>query len=417
MFPHESPVPAAIYTVSDLTAYIRALLESNENLMDVWVAGEISNLSQPKSGHVYFTLKDINASLRCVIWREQAWRLKGALRDGMAVEAHGYISVYEQDGQYQLYVDGLRAAGEGLLYQEFLRLKEALEAEGLFDPQRKRPLPPFPNVIGIVTSPTGAALQDMLNTLSERYPLARVVLAPVAVQGEDAPPQIVNAIRALNALNQEIRPDVIILARGGGSLEDLWAFNDERVVRAVAASQAPLISGVGHETDFTLADFAADLRAPTPTGAAVLATPHVQEMAAELNGWAARLQQAAREILNQHKLQLANGAQRLERQSPVWRVRQGRQYVDGLNQRFLLLGSHYLKSAQARLLNLRERLDGLDPVRVLRRGYALIQDAQGALVTSIKQVKLGQDVAVQVADGSFDAQVQRVSEKIKRETG
>ncbi len=395
-----------VYSVSDLTAYIRALLESNENLMDVWVAGEISNLSQPKSGHVYFTLKDINAALRCVIWREQAWRLKGALRDGMAVEAHGYISVYEQGGQYQLYVDGLRAAGEGLLYQEFLRLKAALEAEGLFDPGRKRPLPPLPNVIGIVTSPTGAALQDMLNTLRARYPLAQVVLAPAAVQGEDAPPQIVAAIQRLNL---EIQPDVIILARGGGSLEDLWAFNDERVVRAVAASRAPLISGVGHETDFTLSDFAADLRAPTPTGAAVLATPDAADLHADLSASALRLRQAAGERLSRFSLDLAERARRLERQSPEWRVRQGMQYLDGLHQRLLLLESHALKSRRARLAAYDERLESLDPARVLRRGYALIEDEKGLLVTSIEQVKLGQEINARVADGSMGARVQWIS--------
>ncbi len=406
MFSSESAIPVTIYTVSDLTAYIRAVLESNENLMDIWVSGEISNLSQPKSGHVYFTLKDINASLRCVIWREQAWRLKGALRDGMAVEAHGYISVYEQGGQYQLYVDGLRAAGEGLLYQEFLRLKEALETEGLFDPQRKRPLPPLPAVIGIVTSPTGAALQDMLNTLRSRYPLAQVVLSPAAVQGEEAPLQIVDA---LDRLNRQIHPDVIIVARGGGSLEDLWAFNDERVVRAVSASAAPVVSGVGHETDFTLTDFAADLRAPTPTGAAVLATPDAADLAADLDGRAANLKQSVRELLTGQNLELAGLRQRLERQSPAWRVRQGMQYLDGLNQRLLLLGNHFMKSKQAQLLNLRERLDGLDPARVLRRGYALVQDANGALISSVKQVKLGQEVAVRVADGTFDAQVGHIS--------
>jgi len=413
MLTFETGQSPPVYSVSDLTAYIRALLESNENLMDVWVAGEISNLSQPKSGHVYFTLKDINAALRCVIWREQAWRLKGALRDGMAVEAHGYISVYEQGGQYQLYVDGLRAAGEGLLYQEFLRLKAELEAEGLFDPWRKRPLPPLPNVIGIVTSPTGAALQDMLNTLRARYPLAQVVLAPAAVQGEDAPPQIVAAIQRLNL---EIQPDVIILARGGGSLEDLWAFNDERVVRAVAASRVPLISGVGHETDFTLSDFAADLRAPTPTGAAVLATPDAADLRADLNASALRLRQAAGERLSRFSIDLTEKKHRLERQSPEWRVRQGMQYLDGLHQRLLLLGSHALKSRRARLAAYDERLESLDPARVLRRGYALIQDEKGLLVTSIEQVKLGQEINARVADGSMGARVQWISRSEKEET-
>jgi exodeoxyribonuclease VII large subunit len=405
MFSHEFGLPASIYTVSDLTAYIRALMESNENLMDIWVAGEISNLSQPKSGHIYFTLKDVNASLRCVIWRDQAWRLKGAIRDGMSVEAHGYISVYEQGGQYQLYVDGLRAAGEGQLYQEFLRLKAELEAEGLFDEERKRPIPRYPRRIGIVTSPTGAALQDMLNTLRGRYPLAEVMIAPAAVQGDDAPAQIVHAIEALNRI---VKPDVILVARGGGSLEDLWAFNDERVVRAVAASQAPIISGVGHETDFTLADFAADLRAPTPTGAAVLAVPNVSDLAAELNGWALRLQQGALETLNRSAVALNEKVHRLERQSPLWQVRQGRQYLDGLGQRLQLHMRHDLRNRRAALNHFGERLTGLDPAHILKRGYALVKDSGGSLITSAKQVKLGQEIAVQLYDGMLDAQVQQV---------
>lgn len=187
-------IPVSVYTVSDLNAYIRALLESNENLMDIWVSGEVSNLSQPRSGHIYFTLKDENAQVRCVVWRNQAMRMAGAVRDGMMVEAHGAVGVYESGGQYQLIIDGIRAAGEGHLYQEFLRLKEALEKEGLFDPDRKRPLPEFPNTIGIVTSATGAALQDMLNTLRGRYPLAKVVLAPASVQGNAAPLEIVSAL-------------------------------------------------------------------------------------------------------------------------------------------------------------------------------------------------------------------------------
>lgn len=405
MFSNESGFQVNIYTVSDLTAYVRALLESNENLMDIWVAGEISNLSQPKSGHVYFTLKDINASLRCVIWREHAWRLKGALRDGMAVEAHGHISVYEQGGQYQLYVDGIRAAGEGLLYQEFLRLKAELEAEGLFDPERKRSLPRLPQTIGIVTSPTGAALQDMLNTLRERCPMAQVILAPAAVQGENAPPQIIAGIQSLNEV---IKPDVIIVGRGGGSLEDLWAFNDEGVVRAVSASHAPVISGVGHETDFTLTDFAADLRAPTPTGAAVSAVPHIMDLEAELNGFALRLQQSMETTLSQASFELTERAHRLDRQSPAWNVRQGMQHVDTLDQRFTMLMAHYLKSQHNLLLSAESRLTNLDPTRILKRGYALIQNEKGEFIKTIKQVKLEQNLSVRVTDGAFTASVKDI---------
>ena len=409
MFAEESNFQIDIYSVSDITAYIRAVLESNENLMDVWVSGEISNLSRPKSGHVYFTLKDVNASLRCVIWRDQAGRLKDALRDGMAVEAHGYISVYEQGGQYQLYVDGMRAAGEGLLYQEFLRLKAALEAEGLFDIERKRPLPRLPKTIGIVTSPTGAALQDMLNTLRTRYPLAEVVLSPATVQGEDAPPQIVAAIEALNRV---VQPDVILVARGGGSLEDLWAFNDERVVRAVAASQAPVISGVGHETDFTLTDFAADLRAPTPTGAAVAAAPDKADLLAELAGWELRLRQDTHDILNQLTLDLNEYGNRLERQSPVWRVREGMQTMDAFGQRLNRQMAFYLKTQHTILKTIDGRLAALDPAQILKRGYALVQAEDGSFIKSVEQVKLGQDITVQVADGSIDANVEKVK-KVK----
>src|SRR5512134_3474560 len=256
------------WTVSKLTFYIRKLLEENETLQDVWVQGEISNLSRPASGHVYFTLKDANASLKCVMWKTSATRLSLSLRDGMAVEVHGKIGIYEPQGQYQLYADQIRPVGEGALYQEFMRLKSMLEAEGLFDPGRKRPVPELPRKIGIVTSATGAALRDMLNTLRRRLPVVEVLLAPSAVQGVEAPPALVKAIQSLVMQS----PDVILMARGGGSIEDLWAFNDERVVRAVANSPVPIICGVGHETDFTLCDFAADLRAPTPTAAAELAT-------------------------------------------------------------------------------------------------------------------------------------------------
>ena len=244
-------------SVTELTHYLRDLLENDEVLQDVWVQGEISNLSQPTSGHKYFTLKDGAAALKCVIWRSSAMRIRFAMQNGMAIEAHGAISLYERDGQYQLYVDGIRPAGEGLLFAQFMRLKAALEAEGLFDEERKRPLPVRPARIGIVTSPTGAALQDMLNTLRMRYPLVEVVLSPCAVQGDAAPMEIVKALRCLY---EQAKPDVIIMARGGGSLEDLWAFNDELVVRAVAASPIPVITGIGHETDFTLCDFVSDAR-------------------------------------------------------------------------------------------------------------------------------------------------------------
>lgn len=400
-----SALTRQVYSVADLTAYIRAVLESNENLANVWVSGEISNLSCPASGHIYFTLKDASASLRCVIWREQARRLSAALRDGMAVEAHGAVSVYEQGGQYQLYVDGLRAAGEGLLYQEFLRLKAKLELEGLFDEERKRLLPRLPKIVGVVTSGTGAAFQDILNTLRARCPLVEVILAPVPVQGESAPALIAAAIEALNF---SVKPDVIIVGRGGGSLEDLWAFNDEHVVRAVAASQAPVISGVGHETDFTLTDFAADLRAPTPTGAAVLAVPDITDLNTELQSYVLQLSQLARDEIDTHRYELAEDAHRLESLSPRWQVQQGMQRLDDLSLRLAAGIKTGLRTEAARLASIGGRMAALDPQNVLRRGYALVRDESGALVASILKVKLGQTVNVLLHDGSFDGSVKGI---------
>lgn len=404
-----SPSPLPVYSVSDLTAYIRAVLESNENLANVWVSGEISNLSRPGSGHIYFTLKDPNASLRCVIWREQARHLSGVLRDGMAVEAHGSISVYEQGGQYQLYVDGLRAAGDGLLYQEFLRLKAKLEAEGLFDEERKRAIPRLPRLIGVVTSPTGAAFQDMLNTLRARCPMVEVVLAPAAVQGDAAPAQIATALASLNL---HVQPDVIIVGRGGGSLEDLWAFNDERVVRAVAASQAPVISGVGHETDFTLTDFAADLRAPTPTGAAVMAVPDRQDLQAEQDSLNMRLFQDVMDVIDKNHYELRGFSHRLDQVSPRWQLLQGMQRLDEMSIRLTASMRNVLRSESARIRSFEARLKALDPRQVLNRGYALVRGVNGELITSLQQVKLDSDVDVRLKDGSFGA---RVTKKVAKE--
>ncbi len=395
-------LPTLSLTVSQLNMYLRELMDSDEVLRNVWVQGEISNLSRPTSGHIYFTLKDQNASLRCVIWRSTALRIRADLQNGLAIEAHGAVSVYERDGNYQLYVDTLRLGGEGRLLQEFLRLKARLESEGLFAIERKRPIPERPRRIGIVTSASGAALQDILNTLRRRYPLAEVILAPSAVQGEEAPAQLVAALRALNRL---VQPDVILLARGGGSLEDLWAFNDERVVRAVAASQAPVISGVGHETDFTLADFAADLRAPTPTAAAVLATPDVAELRSALSGWIARLVNGLRQRLEDERDSLMVSRQRLERSSPLRRVQDERQRLDTLQATGQRILGHRLALERARLEGLRTRLVALNPAAVLGRGYALVAAADGQLVRSVDQVKPGESLQVQVSDGNFGAVV------------
>jgi exodeoxyribonuclease VII large subunit len=399
--------PTTAISVSELTRYVRSLLEGDDFLQDVWVQGEISNLSQPHSGHVYFTLKDADSSLRCVIWRPVAAYIPVALRDGLSIEVHGSIGVYEKGGQYQLYVNVVRRMGEGLLYQEFLRLKAQLEAEGIFDEARKRPVPGRPRVIGVVTSPTGAALQDVLNTLRQRYPLAQVVLSPTSVQGDAAPPEIVEAIELIN---HQVHPDVILLVRGGGSLEDLWAFNDERVVRAVVASEAPVITGVGHETDFTLVDFASDLRAPTPTGAAMLAAPNLSEIWGELDEMKRRLEYALEEVLDQSLASLRELGTRLEFVSPAWRVRNGLQRLDELNERLYRAGNSSFNLRRVHLQSMYSRLGSLNPLAVLQRGFAVVQRPDGSLVKSIRQVERGDKLGVRLSDGKFDAQVEEITE-------
>lgn len=394
-----------VLTVSGMTQYLRALLESDEILRDVWVSGEISTLSKPSSGHIYFNLKDSSATLKCVIWKQNAMRLRTSLETGMAVEVHGFVSVYEAGGQYQLYVDTVRMAGEGLLFQEFMRLKALLEAEGLFDPERKRPIPAFPKKIGIVTSPTGAALQDMLNTLRGRFPLVEVILAPTMVQGEDAPPKIVQAIRDLNQL---LDVDVIILARGGGSLEDLWAFNDERVVRAIASSRIPVVTGVGHETDTTLTDFAADVRAPTPTGAAVLVTPDKAELLDELHGLQVELDNVVDRKIRQYHQDIVSMRSQLNFLSPLNRIRNNQQRLDEVSIRLERMFDHRISLNQSQLTGLDARLKSLNPLQVLQRGYAIVSDDQGKILSSVKALQQGDVISVRLSDGTLESEVNKI---------
>ncbi|HKJ37268.1 MAG TPA: exodeoxyribonuclease VII large subunit [Anaerolineales bacterium] len=395
LFP--APTPQT-YTVSKLTFHLRKLLEEDEVLQDAWVQGEISNLSRPASGHVYFTLKDAHASLKCVMWKSSAAKLDLAMRDGMEVEVHGKIGVYEPQGQYQLYADQVRPVGEGALYQEFLRLKSMLETEGLFDIERKRPIPEFPKRIGIVTSATGAALRDMLNTLRRRLPLVEVILAPSPVQGTEAPPAIVRAIQSLILQS----PDVILVARGGGSIEDLWAFNDERVVRAVAGADIPIISGVGHETDFTLCDFAADLRAPTPTAAAELATQTtLDDLQYELSDYQSRLISSTIDLIAEQKTVLSSYVAQLRYTSPMRRIRSETQRVDDLSRRAYASLFHRVQLQSTHVQGMQRRLESLSPLAVLSRGYAVITNKKDGKVVS--RVEQASDVMnVKVSDGEFE---------------
>jgi exodeoxyribonuclease VII large subunit len=390
------------WTVSEVTQYLRGIIGNDPAMQDLWVLGEVSNLSRPASGHLYFTVKDASATLRCVMWRNNVLRQASIPREGEAIEVHGFIDIYEAGGQYQLYADLIRPAGEGLLFQKFLRLKAQLEAEGLFDPARKRPIPEWPNCIGIVTSSSGAALRDMLNTIRRRYPLVTVVLAPTPVQGEDAPAGI---RQALVALNRIVHPDVILLARGGGSIEDLWAFNDEGVARAIAASQAPVITGVGHETDFTIADFTADLRAPTPTAAAELATPDRLELLPTLEELGQRLGRVVRINLNSLDNTLENLRNRLQLNSPRIIIRNDRQRLDDFARRMSLGLGYHFQLDRAQLGGLEQRLSSLNPLSVLSRGYAVVTSQDGEVIRNTAQVAPGDKLDVRVSDGRFGVQV------------
>jgi exodeoxyribonuclease VII large subunit len=371
----------------------------------LWLEGEISNWKPAPSGHVYFTLKDPEASIRCILWRSAVQRLSYLpAGDGEAILAHGRVSIYEPQGQYQFYVDELEPVGLGALHAQFEQLKSRLAEEGLFDPARKRPLPLFPRRIGLVTSPIGAALRDILNVLRRRYPLVEVILSPTQVQGDEAPPQMVSALQAVSRVEGV---DVIILARGGGSLEDLWAFNDERVARAIAASPVPVVSGVGHETDFTIADFAADVRAPTPSAAAELATPDRVELARRVAHYRSRLATAFEEAVAGQRRQLAGEVRALRRLSPQAWIDGRRQRVDDLSHTAQTTVGHRLGLTRARLDGLSLRLSALNPAATLARGYAVVRRADdGHVVVSVGQVAPGDHLSVQVSDGQFDSTVQ-----------
>jgi exodeoxyribonuclease VII large subunit len=399
-------MPAAnILSVSQVTAYIKSLFTADEMLSDIWISGEVSNFKLATSGHCYLTLKDGDASIRSVIWRTTAARVT-LPRDGNAIVAHGYLSVYETQGVYQFYIDHLEAAGAGRLWQEFERLRARLTEEGLFDDARKRPIPTRPRRLGVVTSANAAAWRDILRTLAARYPLVDVLLAPTPVQGADAPPCICAALAMLNRWSAEREPlDAIIVARGGGSVEELWAFNDERVARAIVSSVVPVITGVGHETDFTIADFAADLRAPTPTGAAIACTPDLRVALATLADLEATARSAIAQRLSEARAAVEALRGRARRVSPERRLSTDRQRVDDLERRASLAIMHTLRSDQTKLDGLRLQLAALDPARVLQRGYAIVMRGS-EVISSTRQVTAGDALTVRVTDGAFGATVE-----------
>ncbi|MBN1311993.1 MAG: exodeoxyribonuclease VII large subunit [Anaerolineae bacterium] len=395
--------------VGELTRYIRQLFEIDYRLQDLEVEGEVSNWRAPgASGHVYFTLKDADAQLKCVMWRSDVLNQRSLPQDGDRVIARGHLSVYEAHGQYQLYCRLIQPAGTGDLAAQFEVLKERLQAEGLFAPERKRPLPERMNTIGVVTSPGAAAFQDVLNVLGRRYPLAQVILSPTLVQGDQAPPQIVAALQALNALPGV---DVILVVRGGGSLEDLWCFNDERVARAIATSRVPVVSGVGHETDFTLTDFAADVRAPTPSAAAELVTPlTVDDLRGLLRDRRTRTFIMMESVLSSHRRSLQQLSAGLRLLSPLHQITALRQYIDGLTERAVRAVGADLHLRRERLAGTRRALDAMNPANILARGYAVVRDKDGEVLRRAAEVPPGSRIVIRLHEGQLWATVEQQEE-------
>ncbi len=397
-----------VITVSQLNRYVRSLIESDAHLGQVLLSGEISNfVNHYKSGHLYMSLKDENAVVKAVMFRSQAMHLRFVPENGMKVIVRARVSLYEKDGSFQVYIDELQPDGAGALQVAFEQLKNRLSAEGLFDESRKKPLPRYPKRVGVITAATGAAVRDIFNVLGRRYPLTEVVLLPVLVQGEGAPKQLVEALFAFDAMEPSSAPDVIIIGRGGGSLEDLWAFNDEAVARAVAASHIPVISAVGHETDFTICDFVADLRAPTPSAAAELAVPDGRELMERI----VLLRTAAGRALNtalthkQNKLSLLKSKRCLT--SPLYSVEERMMRLDGTVKRFSAAAKLNFSRADRRLATAAGKLHVLSPLQVISRGYATVHTDAG-LVHSVNDVTVDQPLAVRVSDGTIRC---RVTEK------
>ena len=406
MFAGEGFGRRRILTVAELVTHLKGLLERDELLSNVLVRGEISNFRQPSSGHMYFTIKDERSQIRCVMFRGQAHRLRFAPYDGLAVDITGYVSVYERDGQCQLYVQEMKPAGIGDLYLAFEQLKERLGAEGLFDVALKRRLPLLPGRVAIVTSPTAAALRDVLTVASRRWPRLDVVVVPAQVQGDEAAPQLVRALAIAGALP---RVDVVIMCRGGGSLEELWAFNEEMVARAIRGCPWPVVVGVGHETDLTIADLAADVRAPTPSAAAELVFPDAAAQEAVVDGLVLRLRSGLRRQADGLRQRLERAASSPALRRPDQLVAQRAQRLDTLAQALNRGTRHALERRRLSLQRLAGQLDALSPLAVLGRGYAICAAATtGEVIRSARQTAVGHQVRVRLGEGALACLVENV---------
>ncbi len=391
-----------ILSVTMLNEYIKRLIDDDMLLADVFVRGEISNYKAHSSGHHYMSLKDENGVIRAVMFRGSASKLKFRMENGMKVIAHGRVSLFTRDGSYQLYIDDITPDGVGALYVAFEQLKKMLGEQGLFDPAHKKPIPRFPTRIGIVTSPTGAAIRDMLRILKHRYPLAKVIIYPARVQGDEAPDEIVRGIAFLNHFRL---CDVIITGRGGGSIEDLWAFNDERVAYAIYQSEIPVISAVGHEPDVTISDFVADLRAATPSNAAELAVPDMSELRAFLSSTNSRLITALTSLLSIKRETLRHLSSCRALRSPRFYVDDKRMLFEHTKQRFITAANNEIRRNSEKFLQLTAKLDALSPLKVLSRGFSVVSDDSGALVTSSANLLPGQRISVRFSSGSAQCSV------------
>ena len=398
-----------VHSVSEITDLLKSLVERQPHLQNVWVQGQVSNYSKSAAGHIYFTLKDENSQIRCALFRRSAVRVRFSLRDGEEVLVQGKIGIYAVRGEYQITVNNVEPIGIGALQRAFEELKQQLADEGLFDADYKKPLPAYPKKIGVVTSPTGAAFQDICQQLRKRYPLAKVLLHPTLVQGEGAAEGIA---QALQAMNQRDDIDVLIVGRGGGSIEDLWAFNEERVARAIFASTIPVVSAVGHETDFTISDMVADHRAPTPSAAIEHIVPDQEELFAQLEGYEARLRRIINDQFDAQKTRLQDLETRL---SPTRRkdaIYQLHQTVDALDLACRSAVGRRLADSDLDLHTLAQRLNALSPLATLERGYSISRKTDGEVLTSAEQVSIGDRVEIQLADGHLACRVEeRLSEE------
>lgn len=398
-----------VLSITQVNEYIRAQMDRDALLNNVAVRGEISNYKMYPSGHHYFTLKDEGAALKCVMFKGNALRLRFRPDNGMKVIAMGKISVYPRDGAYQLYCTAMAMDGVGDLYAAFEQLKAKLAGQGLFDPAHKKPIPKFPGTIGIVTSEAGAALHDMLRILKKRYPLSQVRLLPVRVQGVEAPGEIAAAIGYANHFRLA---DLLIVGRGGGSIEDLWAFNDERVAHAIYQSQIPVISAVGHEPDVTISDYVADLRAATPSNAAELAVPDQDALRQALDSMSSAMASALNRqlIAARRHLNVLSSSPALR--SPTGYLDQKRQNLDRIQERMLSAQTRSIDRKKQAFIGLTAKLDAMSPMKVLTRGYAMTQTDSGDVVRSVRQTKVGDTVRISLSDGQVHATVTEVKENV-----